>query len=451
VKVFFGLTLRAGDAGPALMGQAVLTSHVLDGNFYRAHGLWFESRSAQEFQQPVTNAQAISKFSAVTGVSRTSQTGLSIAIPYLVAGITEETLIQGVISNYYFPILAGSLEVEVGDELISRTTFDDVVSRYADNAAGAIPFTFVRQVSEASGKPLVVATKAIGKEQLDSDILTEEQVAVLKKAYAANELVHVRVPVRLEDRAGVIKSSNIDLFLQNIGETEKPFALFARGPIILPGERKWFGGCMARGALVANDPDVAALLGDAENPAHTAWNPQAEKLNARWQHGARTLSAIRHALKQLYTLVADQLEQTQQDALIDFFAIADQAKSSSGKQPKSPKPKPEIAPREKAISIRGRKGGFEIVAGPGAKSWTFPRNIRVRVAYDIIGADPFKRHSKFDFDLENGTEIDFDSIESSVSILKPNVMKITVTSPDFMVEATGFDPRRDLIVDARAV
>ena len=163
------------------------------------------------------------------------------------------------------------------------------------------------------------------------------------------------------------------------------------------------------------------------------------------------MSAIRHALKQLYTLVADQLEQTQQDALIDFFAIADQAKSSSGKQPKSPKPKPEVAPREKAISIRGRKGGFEIVAGPGAKSWTFPRNIRVRVAYDIIGADPFKRHSKFDFDLENGTEIDFDCIESSVSILKPNVMKIIVTSPDFMVEATGFDPRRDLIVDARAV
>lgn len=449
--MFFGLTLRAGDTGPALMGQAVLASHVLEGNYHPPHGFWFETRSALKFQQPVTNSDVIAKFTATTGVSRTSQTGLSIVIPYLVPGITEETLIQGVISNYYFPILAGSLEVEVGNELISRATFDDVVARYADNTAGAIPYSFVRQLSEASQKPPYVVSKVIDKDHLDRGALSEEQVATLKEAYANNQLLHIRVPVRLEERSGVPKTSNIDLFLQKIDETEKPFALFARGPIILPGERKWFSGCIARGALVANDPDVAAFLGDAENPAHTAWNPQAEKLSAHWQHGARTLSAIRHALKQLYTLVADQLEQTQQDALIDFFAIADQAQASTGKQRKSPKPKPEIAPREKAISIRGRKGGFEIVAGPGAKSWTFPRSIRVRIAYDIIGSDPFKRHSRFDFDLEKGSEIDFDSIESSISILKPNVMKITATSPDFVVEATGFDPRRDLIVDARAV
>lgn len=362
--MFFGLTLRAGDTGPALMGQAVLVSHELGENYHPPHGFWFETRSTKGFQQPVTSSDVIAKFSAISGVSRTSQTGLSIVIPYLVAGITEKTLIQGVISNYYFPILAGSLEVEVGDELISRATFDDVVLRYADNAGGAIPYSFVRQLSEASEKLPGAVANAIGKDHLDRGALSEEQVATLRDAYANNKLVHVRVPVQLEERTGAIKTSNIDLFVQKIDEAEKPFALFARGPIILPGERKWFSGCMARGALVANDADVAAFLGDAENPAHTAWNPQAEKLSERWQHGARTLSAIRHALKQLYTLVADQLEQTQQDALIDFFAIADQAQASTGRQRKSPKPKPDIAPREKAISIRGRKGASRLFPAP---------------------------------------------------------------------------------------
>lgn len=451
VKVFFGLTLRAGDAGPALMGQAVLSSHVLEGNYHPPHGFWFESR-CERFQQPVTDAEEISRFAAMTGISRTTQTGLSIVIPYLLPGITEKTLIEGVISNYYFPILAGRLEVEVGDELINRHTFDEVVSRFDIAASSSIPFSFVRQISDSvAGTPTIEAIVAIGRKHLNDDILSAEEISALKESYARGNLVHLRLPVRLEERSGVVRNSHVDLFLKSIPETEKPFSLFARGPIILPGERKYFGGAMAMGALVANDDGVAALLGDAENPAHTAWNAHAEKLSARWQNGASVLSTIRHALKQLYVLIAEQQEHEQKDALIDFFSIADQAQASSGKRTKSPKPKPDVQPREKAISIRGRKGGFEIVAGPGAAAWNFPRNIRVRMAYDIIGADPFKRHSKFDFDLENGSEIEFDTVSSDVAALEPNIMEITVTSPDFRIEATGFDERRDLVVDARAI
>ena len=34
--------------------------------------------------------------------------------------------------------------------------------------------------------------------------------------------------------------------------------------------------------------------------------------------------------------------------------------------------------------------------------WEFPKSIRVRVAYDVLGANPFNKHSPLDFDLSGG-------------------------------------------------
>lgn len=206
---------------------------------------------------------------------------------------------------------------------------------------------------------------------------------------------------------------------------------------------------MALGALTANDRHVANFLGDAENPAHTAWNTNAEKLVANWRNPQQTLSAIRHSLRSLYHLIADQEQKEDPEALIDFFSLADEVRKSAGRKKKPPAP-PVLPPREAAIRIKSRKGGFEIVAGPAAANWTFPRTIRVRVAYDMIGSDPFKKHHRFDFDFLKGDEIDIDAEDVDVEPHKPNVLKLSVTSPQFRFAAIGFDERRDIVVDARA-
>lgn len=182
--------------------------------------------------------------------------------------------------------------------------------------------------------------------------------------------------------------SFIDLYLKSLLEGEKPFCLIARNAITLPGERRYFGGGAAYAALVANDEEVSSFLGDAENPAHTAWNTKAKKLSARWRSPIETLSSIRHSLRHFYAMIAEQAESEDSEALVDFFSILEQNQTKKGKKPKRPKPVIDVPPREKAISIRPRKGGFDIVAGPAAARWTYPRTIRVRVAYDMIGAKP---------------------------------------------------------------
>ena len=451
VSAFFGLTVRKGESGPSVMGQAVLKNHSIGNVYYPAHGFWFDGRSTNglELQLPVHDEKEVAQFRALFGFRRTDQTGLSVIIPYLIDSVTDETILAGVVNNYYFPILAGRLEVEVGDILVNAATFMEVAARFGKSSA-SVPFAFVKDISDALGsREFGIASTTIGDARLSSDHLSTEQIENMKAAFSGGDLVHLRVPVTLMPKGKGEHTGNIDLFVRALAEEEDPFSLFARGPITLPGERH-FAGAVAHGAMIAHDDIVAEFLGDAENPAHTAWNSNAEKLKANWDYPKKTLSAIRQSLRDLYNLIADQKEIQDDDALIDFFSLADKAQSTKGKKKRVRKSKPDIPPSETAISIKPGNGCFEILPGPGARNWTFPKRIRVRIAYDMIGADPFKRFSVFDFDLNNTKKLTFETKNGDIKVVKANILFFYVTDIDFHLKASGFDAHRDLIVDARA-
>lgn len=450
LQVFYGLTITQHDPSPCLLGQAVLENHRIGDDFHPAHGFFFDGRSQPlDLQMPIRDQEELALFQRIGSLQRTDQTGLSIIVPWVSEDIDEESIIAGVITNYYFPILAGKLVVEVGALTIDRDSFLEIAASH--NPVHHVPFGFVKRISDTIGTPCEKqALKAVGNSDLNEDAFSPEDIAAMKEQFSAGELVRIRVPVLLKPKNGSDITSHVDLYLQALPEGEKPYALVARGPITLPGERRYFGASAAYGALIAADEDVAGFLGDAENPAHTAWNSQAKKLTEGWRTPAPTLSAIRHALRHFYALIADQEETEDTEALIDIFSILDQTQGERGKRRRSPKPKPNVEPREKAMSIRRREGGFDLVSGPGAADWAFPRTIRIRVAYDMIGANPFKMHSPFDFDLgSNDIEIEADG--ATCEPHKPNVLKVIAESEHFHLSLRGFDQRRDLVVDARAL
>jgi len=450
-KAFWGLTRRAGDAHALLMGQAVLKHHKLDGRMWKPHGFWFDHRSEREnLQLPVTCAQEVQRFSAIAHFERSDQAGLSLFIPFLADGIDESAILSGVIKNYYFPILSGKLEVEVGNRVINANTFLEIAEEVENTG---VPFAFVRAVSEQTDQAADLASdRAVGKSELDETFFTPQEWDEIRGKFNAGKLIKIRVPVQLRPKERGNLESHLDLYLQKLPEGEQPFALYSRGPIILPAERRYFSGASAWGALVANEPNLAAFLGDAENPAHTRWNPQAEKVRANWRMPSETLRSIRHSLKNLYVQVADLEEVEDVDALADIFSIAKPEQPKTGKRPVTPNPKPDIESRQKAISILERKGGFSVVSGPGAKDWDLPRLIRIRVAYDMIGADPFKRHSPFDFDLTKASEIEVTTTGGEIARRhKSNAIIIKIEDPNFRVDFEGFDENRDIVAEARLV
>ncbi|PSH56315.1 hypothetical protein [Phyllobacterium sophorae] len=446
IHAFFGCTLRNGDSAPLLMGQAVLLNHQVGGQRHPAHGFWFSEDGPDGIQLPIVDKSLTSDFSDLACLERGNNPGLSLIIPYPLPGITEEALLSGVVQNYYFPILAGRLVVEIGSRALDRLNF-------LETAAGVkgvhIPFPFVNSVSERLGKiPTVEAKTSIEEHGLSEDHFTSADLEFLRAEYTAGKLVHVAVPIRLSRKDGSNHAGAVDLFLQKPPEAGDSFALFVRGALTVPGEKRYFAGIPAYGAMVASEEGTASFLGDAENPAHTSWNPQAEKVTANWRNPYVTLKGIRNGLRSLHSLLAEHVEQSEPDALIDFFSLVDANPVTGQHKKKTPIPNPVVAPRERSILVKPVVGGFAIVPGPGAINWTYPKTVTVRAAYDMIGANPFKRFNKFDFDLSKDIEIELKDIESA--IVKPNVLQLTLRSPDFALEASGFDPNRDLVVEARS-
>lgn len=450
IHAFFGLTFREGDSGPLLMGQAVLKSHVINGKRHPPHGFWFGSRGNEEIQLPVDDNEVVADFRALTGLARQHQPGLSVIVPYLRSGIDETSIIEAVLGNYYFPILAGRLAVEVGNVTINRDSFHEIAAAHKIAKTGTpIALGFVEAVSDRlNATPEFTATGALGVRGVTDKLFTADDLENMKARYRDGKLVHVRIPVKLRRKNGDELGSFISLYMQSLPENEKPFALYARGSITVPGENRYFGGVQAYGAMVATDPGVTEFLGDAENPAHTNWIASAEKLSERWQ-STNVVKQIRYALRDLHLLIGEQVAHEDRDALLDLFSLIDPASSTKGAKKKNKKPKIDVPPRDKAISIRPRKGGFEIVAGPGAAKWSFPKKVRIRVAYDTMIGNPFKAHSKYDFDLTKG-EIALEATDATVAIHNEYILVATVDGPDFSVTGSGFDQKRDIVVDARA-
>jgi hypothetical protein len=452
IRCFFGLTVRAGTIEPLLMGQAVLANHEINNKKYVAHGFWFESRNADKMQMPISDPAFIDAFRKQVGVTRTTQSGLSLVIPFVNDKITEDVIVRGVIGNYYFPILAGRLVVEVGSTVIDAKSFGAVAKQtMIGEKDNPDRYSFVEQVSiRLSKEPSFESKLPATAKSLSADQFDDAQISKMKECYGRGEIVHVRMPVRLRRKDGEEKVSSVDLFMKPPPENSKPFVLFARGSITVPGEARYFGGSNAYAAFVARQEDIVGFLGDAENPAHTTWSGTAEKLTANWRNPGQALKLLRYSLWELYKIVSDQGDRKDEDALIDFFSLADPARSESAKKGKVSVVPPNLVPAEKAFRIQKRGlGGFAIVPGPGAVTWEFPKSVRVRVAYDVLGADPFNKHSPLDFDL-SGDEIKVETMNITATAPKANVLELSISSPEFLFEASGFDLNRDLVVDAKA-
>lgn len=441
IRTFWGLTIRDGDCGPSVMGQVVLENHKLEDFYYPPHGFWFAERSDNDLrlQLPVQDESEISDFQHIFSLTRTDEPGLSVVIPFLIDRITEDSIVLGVVHNYYFPILAGKLEVEVGDTLINADTFLEVAEN-VDTQNARVPFTFIKRISDAlrSGPAFSIETPIEDTKQLLTH-LTDEQVEEMKTVFSSGRLVHLRMPISLKPKDMPDQIGYINLFLESVLENDRPFSLFARGPITLPEEHN-LRGIIAKGAMIASDGSVAEFLGDAENPAHTKWNSNAGKLTSRWHKPRTTLYVIRHSVRSLYEIISGQNEMQDDNALIDFFSLPN--------KPTKPDPPP---PGEADIRIEPRSGGFRLIAGSATEKWTFPRKIHVRMAYDMIGANPFRHFSTYDFDLKNSEELSFNAINGSATIVEPNVLCFEVSNLDFQLSVNGFDTLRDLVVDAQVL
>lgn len=444
----FGHTIRA-DGLSLLMGQAILNNHKLDGVRLPAHGFWTPTHERGRIQLPTDDPDVIQRLGALFGFSRRDETGLSIAVPYVASEINEQDLTVAVVRNYFFPILAGDLIVEVGGLVISRDTFREVELQVPGlKQDDHYRLNFVRSLlPPLESAPENVLDSSFAGRRLGTDPLPADVLSKMQDAWSAGRMVSLRVPITIKPKRDADVETWFDLYLTKKPDDASAWALFARNSLVVPGESRKSFSEPAFGALIARDPSICAILRDAEDPAHTQWNAK-EKLKKNWRYGEATVRDIRLSLKALYRQLTAELREQHEDLLLDFLSVRHPEKQQ-GRRVRTP-PKPHIPVPQRPRFFREEKvdGGFRIGAGPGAVDREMPVRIRIRVAYDVLSGNPFKLHSEHDFSFRkkslsvNGKGAKVVETEHSAFVLECN-------DPDFFVEVTGFDPNRDLIVEPR--
>ncbi|WKZ85380.1 hypothetical protein N5B55_00035 [Ralstonia pickettii] len=449
IRAFFGLTVREDDPKQALlMGQAVLTTHSLNGERFDSHGFYC-ALGESGMQLPITDSAEINELARACGLIRTTEPGLSIAIPCALASVTEQRIIQATLRNYFFPILLGKLVVTVGSVTINAESFAALAKvhggpRFVSGELAQF-ISAMRAVRTGDAAPHYLPANWAS---LGMKAALGESIDTLRGRYQADECLCVRAPLLLKRKDGKEIETYFDLFLQRTGADSD--TLFVRDAIVLPAEARYFGGHHVLAALVADHKPISEFLGDAENPAHTSWSASAEKLTAGWRNAAAHLKEIRYALRQLYGEIVSSLEQVDENALINFFSASADAGVRGTKsrgpvvRPIHPNPPP---PKQKAYRLKRLNGGFSIQGDRSLHPDELPLVIRIRAAYDVLRGNAFSKHDPLDFDFSKN-ELQVVSKDATVNAQTPNILVVTANSPEFEVSVTGFDGKRDLIVDA---
>jgi len=457
---FFGITVRDGDPNRYLMGQTVLGFHKHDGIEYPAHAFFSELSGDDtnvQIQVPVRDNGFTDTFCRNFGMERQDRSGLSIAIPFPNPELKLENMIAVGIVNYFYPIITGQLVLEFNDIQIDSANIRDLANRYAKGKISDIDllFDFIGEVNNTPDSDLLVLKERwIDDNRLDEDDFEPEDLEKIREKFAQKEIVGIKLPLRIKHKTKGVFQTSFSVYVKRPEELSKGHDMYVRGGLTLPGEAK-FHERKAFGAMIADDEAVASFLGDAENAAHTRWNTQAEKLRKNYVNPQPKLRVIRNSVLNLYDLLAQSIEEEDEQALKEFFwtDLPDQP-GKKGRKGKTPPDIPPIpAPRPKPARITSITNGFAVLPGIDANPDLYPLRCRIRVAYDIMSGNPFKKYNPFDFDFNRKGEISVRATSPQARMIerKPNILEFEINDPDFRIEVTGFDPNRDLKVDLQTL
>ena len=460
ISTFFGITIRNGDPERYMMGQTVLGFHKHDGVEYPAHSFFSEilgDDPNQQIQTPVRDNDFIETFCHNFELERRNQSGLSITVPFPNKELDLDNMIAVGIVNYFYPIIAGQLILQFDNVEINSNNIRELANRYAKGKLTDIDllFDFIGEAHTTPESDLLVLKKSWADDnRLDEDDFDPDDLEKIREQFTNKEIVGVYLPLDIKLKSGELHETGFSVFVKRPEELSKGQDLYVRGGLTLPGEAKFYER-KAFGAMIADDEPIASFLGDAENAAHTRWNTQAEKLRKNYVNPQPKLKVVRNSVVNLYDLLAQSFEEEDEQALMDFFWTdqPDQPgkKARKGKTPSVISPPPE--PKPKPLNIIKTSDGFSITAGSDAKEELYPIKCRIRVAYDIMHGNPFKKYNPFDFDFTKKGDLSIGATSESVTLTdrKPNQLEFMVRKPEFKILVKGFDPNRDIVVDLQTL
>jgi hypothetical protein len=454
VGCMLGLAIRQSDRQRLLMGQAVLQIHRHQGKEYMPEGYWCGSQNASGLPMPIEEGAELSQFCKEWHITRTQAPGLSVVAAFVPEELKPDRVLQAVAVHFFTRILRGELIVEIvgpglGSVVLDQHGIQDACKQVAWEGPKrtkrhvAPPIVFAKQCLRA--RPPVF-TQLLGTKVLPTltdDCVSEQELARLRRQFAAGEMTAVGVRVWLLRRQGAGQEGQLDVYLQRVADGTRCDAYYVREGMTIT---KINARAAQRGvqALVnADTGPLATLLGDTEGPAHEDWDTSADRPDREWSKWKGRVTFVRGIVDRLVELLTPPTTEPNFDLLSDFFSI----ERGGGGPGRKPRREPIIVHAEpKWFHITDRAGGFTVSRMTGVP---MPENavLKVSVAYDLPRGDPVGNWSPVDFRIGNSSG-DLPPLGAGikVKVLRGNVVFLTDLKEDFRFAVAGFDKHRDLFV-----
>ena len=460
-SAFLAVTVRANDPTPLLMGQAVLRIHKLDNARYYPYGYF--GRFEGDFALPVDDAGVVERFVRDFGLERRNEPGLSVVIPFPDRELTPQALLPSLAQHYFVPILAGDLSIDVDHggkrERLDRVAFARVVEHVdrseASSLARLVDLARWGLALTASAPARLPDPAPANAPRWTRDDATDAALSTLREPFNGGARIAVRVPVWVKPGSGEPVLATFDVWIERDDSMNTADERFVRDGITIAGVR---GGVQpgVRAIVCIRDRALSALLGDSENPAHTEWQERSPRFRDRYRHGPFTLRYVKGAPREIVRMLTRPAEGRDLALLRHVFSIdmpteetvrrREGRTANAGLEAKGDGAAIGPASRgARAFELQRLEGGFCVAGDPD--SVVTPRQMIVRVAYEVRRGNPFKLWQPLDFELER-PPIAIDLSGATLVRKRGNELVVTIGEPAFRITVQGFDPHRDVRVKA---
>jgi hypothetical protein len=459
ISTHFGLTVREDDGRTMLLGAVTLKSHIVNKDTYCPDGLYGVLRE-EDFVLPIDETSAISDFRSTFSISRTTEPGLSVVVPYVDPEVTFQRLVAASATDYFLPILQGQLVVKLespGQTIVLEAgTLERTLAHLAnDEGKETARYTelarWSAQLPDHDRYVLDTAGSDGGVPRWSPDLVPSALLARIREDIREHRRIAVRVPLLVRPKTLNESKTYLDvLMVPDRHASGRP--LFAREGIVV-SDIKAPRAREIRSLILVEDKPLATFLGDSENPAHTQWQKDGSNFRGRYKYGPGTLDFVTTSVAELMKIVNSAEEDEDPSLTVDFFSLPGEEEDDTEKGTEKQRQKPEesrqiidkIKRNPAKLEIQRHAGGFKVSGGPGAPSAPF--SITIQTAYDVRTGNPLKRYHIADFDIA-ASEFDVQTSGVRIATRKRNTILATAERADFSIQVSGFDEARDLYVRA---
>ncbi len=459
INTMFGLTVRHNDNKALLMGMAVLKGHQLEKNDYKPDG-WYGIQHADGMVMPIEDKTTLERFRKYFLLERGSDSGLSIVVPWLDPEVNEQTIVEAVLRDYFYPILTGKLEVIVKtpstEIVVSSDSLDKEILRVGGELERDLrPLIELARWSLKQNETTIPKLESPDPNRAmewDEKLIPEKLRPILTKQLMSNEQLAIRVPVNVREKNKPVQSSHFDVFVIRDGSDRNDYPVYVRGGLIIPDVR----ARRTRGLtslVVAEDKPIATFLGDSENPSHTQWQHDGSHFKGKYKTGPKDLKFVSDSVRHIVRLLTETESEEDRNLLADIFNLPDgelQDKKAGKKENGNEEEKKQNHEKGKRIlNISRVDGGFVIAAARTAETTRLPQSLEIEAAYEVRRGNAFNRYIPEDFDFKDNV-FNIELQGATLLTRANNQLSAKLDSRDFRITVRGFDTKRDVRVRVTA-